>query len=295
MASRAFPHHIPRQASLARWVPRQPGSWAMVLAPAMVGTVSAGLSGRPFAHTIAMALLISWDWVLCYCTQYALSRWILSPAGRRSASAWLGWTLATVICGCATLVAAPGLLRWAPIFAVLCAVSLSGIAVRHSASGMVSQTAGIIASCLIPGVLPSAVDPAAAVLPDGMAWWHAFVWWPPQAFDAPLFTVAAMMFAYEFGSLLFVRSMIRRFGDHRYRQAAILWHVGILLAAMMAAYLGVFTRPWAAILAALVLTARVGVWDAANTRQRPPISRLALTECVSVVLTSICTVIACMP
>lgn len=294
MASRAFPHHIPRQASLARWVPRQPGSWAMVLAPAMVGTVSVGLSGRPFVHAFAMALLISWDWVLCYCTQYALSRWILSPAGRRSAAAWLGWTLATVICGCATLVAAPGLLRWAPIFAILCAVSLSGIAVRHSASGMVSQTAGIIASCLIPGVLPSAVDPAASVLPDGMAWWLAFVWWPPQAFDAPLVTAAAMMFAYEFGSLLFVRSMVRRFGDHRYRQAAILWHVGILLAAMMAAYLGVFTRPWAAILAALVLTARVGVWDAANTRQRPPISRLALTECVSVVLTSICTVIACM-
>ena len=118
-------------------------------------------------------------------------------------------------------------------------------------------------------------------------------WWPNSAVNRTLLIVAIMMLWYEIGSLLFVRSMIREFGNNRYRLAAIAWHAAMMVIVITAAYAGMFVRPWAAIVAATALVARVGAWDTIS-QIRPAISRVVMTECLAVVITTVCTIIACL-
>lgn len=104
----ALPHTA---AHRMRLIPRQPGSWAMVLAPAIAAiTLQSGF------HAITMSCLVTLDWALCYGMQYAINRWIVAGARRRYAREAFICTAVTVAFGIPTLIIAPGLLRWAPWF-----------------------------------------------------------------------------------------------------------------------------------------------------------------------------------
>lgn len=281
----ALPHTA---AHRMRLIPRQPGSWAMVLAPAIAAiTLQSGF------HAITMSCLVTLDWALCYGMQYAINRWIVAGARRRYAREAFICTAVTVAFGIPTLIIAPGLLRWAPWFAALLAVTVFSTMIRHDTHGIWSQVAGVIASCTIPATFPSAANPSAAIPPDGMYWWEMLAWWPNSAVNRTSLIVAIMMLWYEIGSLLFVRSMIREFGNNRYRLAAIAWHAVMMVIVITAAYAGMFVRPWAAIVAATALVARVGAWDTIS-QTRPAISRVVMTECLAVVITTVCTIIACL-
>ena len=90
----------------------------MVLSPAVAGIVAAW-AYRGFAWTPWWLLIC---WLLCYCVQFSAARWFKSHGAHR----WMLQPLVYCIVLCAVglpfVVLHPGILAWAPPFAVLAAM-----------------------------------------------------------------------------------------------------------------------------------------------------------------------------
>ncbi|MEV7973902.1 YwiC-like family protein [Cellulomonas sp. NPDC089187] len=190
------------------WVPDQHGAWAMLATPPLVGAIVGGAS---WWH-----LLLAAAWLSAYCTFYAAGQWLRSGRKRRYLPPLLGHGAVLLVLGGALLIARPGLLHWAPAYAVLLAVSLVCSARRADRSWL-NDIVTVLAACLM--------TPVAAGL--GHDDW---------AGSRSAWIAAGLLAAYFLGTVPYVKTMIRERGNVTVYRVSLGYHVVLLLAALEAAW-----------------------------------------------------------
>lgn len=307
-----------RASTIRTWIPDQPGAWAMVLSPALSGLIVGG------ANIDSVWLFVAWT--LCYCVQFTASRWLKSRMSRRYLKPMLGYLTALAIVGLPFVITRPGIMRWAPIYMVLAALSLlaawtrrerslwgNGVAVAASSlmaavetsfgtrniagaacaviNGSLNRFLGDGSSTVVAAAgrcetsINAGMD-AVRSLPVPGDWWNAY--------SLPIVGVllAALFAVVQFGSVLFVKTMIRERGKRSYVTASWIWHGVMLLGAGGTAGVSV-SRGWDRLDAASVLLVVLVVWLLARAVVLPILGRFrplkpliaGVTEMMSTVLT----------
>ncbi|WP_161522233.1 YwiC-like family protein [Bifidobacterium xylocopae] len=217
------------------WLPTQPGAWAMALLPALGGLVLNGPSWR--------AILLLLAWILCYCAQFAISRWFFSRRAVRYQAPAAAYGGLTIAAGLALLACAPGLLRWVPAYLILGSLSFLA-AHHHQERSLWGNATAVLAAC---GICPIAASlggspVAGPTLEHGWGgYWacrtnpgvncFADGFFPREALGSA--QAATLIFAIgEFGSVLFVKTMIRERGSRGYYLLSVAW--SLILPAFMA-------------------------------------------------------------
>ncbi|WP_258186166.1 YwiC-like family protein [Bifidobacterium sp. UTBIF-78] len=297
-----------RRTGKGDWIPDQPGAWAMALLPAIAGVVIAG----PGVDTIW--LLVAW--IICYCVQFSAARWLKSRCSPRYLPPALVYTVALAIVGVPFLITHAGILRWAPLYIVLAAASMAAAWLRKERSLWGNTVAVIAAStmtvvidsftprpqctCLKP-VIPVRVDASTslscnpdtvyAAVRDMPAIERLFdlqAWWPEGALP-PEGLVATLLFAVtQFGSVLFVKTMIRERGKRGWLWASWIWHGALFATAMMFQAMALnpmhnLSTLLTLIAAAALLARAIALPLVARTRTIKPMI-VGVTECFSSLL-----------
>jgi len=190
-----------RPLSTKDWVPDQPGAWALALLPALAGMVIGGFDvGR---------LWLTGAWLLCYCVQFTAARWLRSRFQRRYLPPVLTYAALLAIAGVPLLAMHPLILVWAPLYAVCAGVSFLCAWLRRERS-LWANAAAVIATSMMAYVV--------------------------YAFDAPDLlertgmglALAGIFMLTQFGSVLYVKTMIRERRNNRYLAASWIWHAALL-------------------------------------------------------------------
>lgn len=181
------------------WVPKQHGAWAMLVVPVLVGAV---LGGAQWVHLLLLAA-----WLAGYLFFQAAGTWLRSRRRARYRPPVLAYGAATVALGVPLLVLRPALVRWAPLFAVLLALSLAA-SVRRADRSWWNDAVTVLAA--------AAMTPVAAGLGAGVP---ARVWW-----------AGAALLAYLGGTVPYVKTMIRERGNRRVLAFSVAYHVVTALA-----------------------------------------------------------------
>jgi hypothetical protein len=179
----------------------------MVLSPAVSGIVVAW-AFRGFTWTPCWLLVC---WLLCYCVQFSAARWFKSHCASRWRLQPLVYCIALCVVGLPFVALHPGILVWAPLFALLAAISFRASWVRKERS-LWSNAAAVSASCLMPTLtFCYGVDTPSIPYPS-----------------LPGLTLFLTFFMVQFGSVLFVKTMIRERGRWPYIAASWIWHAVML-------------------------------------------------------------------
>ncbi len=240
------------------WLPRQHGAWAMLVVPFAVGLILRGREGGlpPFVWPLFAC------WMLGYFAFNAASLYIKAPPAWRPALArpLLAYAMVSGLFGLLTLyLAGFGLLGWVPVFAALLTPALVLTARGRERSTLSGGLTTAAASLLV--LVIAHPDPT-GLLAAG------------PASRAPV--AAALVFAYFFGTVLYVKSNIRERGNRAYQAGSVGWHALVTLAAVGLALGGVAS--WA--LAVLFGLGTVRAWVVPRLR-RPLIPlRIGLLEIV---------------
>ena len=177
------------------WVPDHHGAWAMMYVPAGLGMV---LSGGAWLHVALLAL-----WTAGYFAFFALGLWLKSRRKSRYFGPVRTYGLITIGLGALVLAWAPGLVVWAPAFIPLLATSLVCSHLRKDRS--VLNDGVLVAAAALMG--PVMFDAGA-----GENW-------------AALWAATALSGAYFFGTVLYVKTIIRERGSRGYLVASIGYHM----------------------------------------------------------------------
>lgn len=300
-----------RRTGKGDWIPDQPGAWAMALLPAIAGVVIAG----PGVDTIW--LLVAW--IICYCVQFSAARWLKSRCSPRYLPPALVYAVVLAIVGVPFLVTHAGILRWAPLYIVLAAASMAAAWLRKERSLWGNAVAVIAASTMTVVIDSFTSRPQRACLKQAMPFgadtptfstcnpnsMYAAVrdmptverlfdlqaWWPEGALP-PEGLVATLLFAVtQFGSVLFVKTMIRERGKRGWLWASWIWHGALFATAMMLQAMALnpmhnlptlLTLP-TLIAAAALLARAIALPLVARTRPIKPMI-VGVTECFSSLL-----------
>lgn len=198
----------------------------MLATPLLVGV----LAGRPAWVHLPLAAF----WFTGYFAFFAAGLWLKAPPRRRSRlrAPLLTYAVAAASWGVLTVVMAPGLVRWAPLFVPPLAVGLWSSWTRDDRSLLsgVSTSAG---SCLMTVVAYDAGG--------GSDWRLAWV-------------LTGILAAYFIGTVLYVKTMIRERDEPAYQWLSMLFHAAMTVA---------MTRvsPWLVLVFA-VLTVRAAITPA---------------------------------
>lgn len=191
------------------WIPNQHGAWAMLVVPWLLG----------FAHVlreggdIASALLLLAFWLVGYFAFFAVSQWLRSRFKPRYFPAVRAYAAATGVLGIGLLVLRPQWWTWVLVFAPLVAVSL-WLAWRRRDRGLLSGATTVAAASLMPMVVGS----------EGL--------WP-WSVPTELVGIAAVCFGYFFGTVLYVKTLIRERGSRGWVFASVGWHLACLAGALV--------------------------------------------------------------
>lgn len=252
-------------STMRRWVPDQPGAWVMATAPALAGLVAGTEYGRA---TVAAFWLLA-CWVLCYCVQFTVARWLKSGFARRYRGPALVYCVALAAVGVPFVVLHPGILAWAPAFAALAAASFVAAWKRRERS-LWSNGVAVIAASLMPSLTFAygALGTGAAGVASVGGPMSSMV---SMASIPPLTDVGVALFRYfivtQFGSVLFVKTMIRERGNRSYLVASWIWHAAFVAWSLFAAgpgrglvpdsSLATQAGPWLVIVAVILLARAV--------------------------------------
>jgi hypothetical protein len=175
-------------------VPNQHGAWAMLATPLVVGVLA---SGPAWVHLPLAAF-----WFAGYVLFFATGLWLKSGRRPRYLPPVRAYAVLSGALGLLTLALDPGLLHWAPLFAVPLAVGLVASAVRDERSlwSGVATSAGSSLMVLV------AYDAG-----GGTDWVRAW-------------TLTGVVAAYLVGTVLYVKTMIRERGQDRYQWLSALFH-----------------------------------------------------------------------
>ncbi len=189
------------------WLPGQPGAMVMALSPAIAGILVAWMQSG-FSWTPWWLLAC---WLLCYCVQFSAARWFKSHCVRRWMMQPLAYCISLCLVGLPFVALHPGILAWAPLFAILAAVSFYASWIRKERS-LWSNAVAVMAACLMP-ILTFCYGVDSPHVPY---------------FTASGTTLFLMFLVVQFGSVLFVKTMIRERGRWQYVAASWIWHIAVL-------------------------------------------------------------------
>lgn len=213
----------------------QHGAWAMLVVPPVVG---AAMSGVTWRHAL---LLVAW--LVAYLAYNAVGLWLRSGRKARYLPPVRAYGIAAVVVGGGLLVVTPGLLVWAPVYAVLLGVSLAA-SVRRADRSWSNDAVTVVGACLMTLVaagLGSRAPSEAAR--SAVAWGRSLVDGSALvggsgvvdgAGVAPAHVVlaAVVLLAYFWGTVLYVKTMIRERG----RRDVLAWSIGYHVAIAAAGF-----------------------------------------------------------
>lgn len=224
------------------WVPQQHGAWAMLAVPTALGLWHADASSaRDWAGRVALALTF---WV-GYFLFNVVSLWLKAPARRRPAlhAPLFAYASGTAVAGLAALVLLGWpVVWWALFFGPLMLGTWALVAARRERSLL----SGLLTVVAASGFATTVVQPDAWVVVEDPGAHRVALW------------VSALCFAYFFGTVWSVKTMIRQRGSLAWFAGAIAHH----LAAVVLAAWGVWAGQlgWAFVLFFCAALVRTIVW-----------------------------------
>ncbi|MDY3126992.1 MAG: YwiC-like family protein [Corynebacterium sp.] len=229
------------------WVPNQHGAWFMVIVPPLVG-----LALAPAWSSVPIILA----WWLGYFAFFAASVWLRSRMNKRHLPPLAVYGTGAVIAAVVALVTAWPLITWGALYAPLVAIAVYEAWKRRPRS-LLSGWSTVLAASLMTPTLVSA-SPSASILAQGTT--------PGAVSAATLDSWAiALIFALYFGgSIFYVKTLIRDFGNRARFLQSVIFHGACTGAAVVAT---VFYRDWWAVtLVSIVMLARA--WALPRYAQR---------------------------
>ncbi len=187
------------------WLPNQHGAWAMLAVPSLLAVADRSLS---FAPLVSSLLIIAFWW--CgYLWFFAASGWLKAAHKKRARyeQAIVTYGVAAGIIGLGALWAnGPGLLLWAVLFIPLLSTAFWLISHRRERA-LLSGLVTVAAATALPLVCaaPSLLSVRWAEV-SGAAW------------------CSLMCFGYFFGTVLYVKTMIRERGERSWYLASVAYH-----------------------------------------------------------------------
>ncbi|WP_353707342.1 YwiC-like family protein [Cellulosimicrobium sp. ES-005] len=193
------------------WVPNQHGAWPMLLLPFVVGTIR-GIQDTGFRPvTVALGAL----WLVGYLAYFAAGLWLKSRRRPRYRRPMLTYAATTAALGLVVLLLDPALALWAPVFLPFLALGLWASAQRTERSVAAGGAMTVAASLMTVVAYAACRSPGAPVLAvPGVVWF-----------------VAALLLAYLFGTVLYVKTMIRERGVRSYVVGSVAYHAAVTVAA----------------------------------------------------------------
>lgn len=241
------------------WVPNQHGAWVMLMLPFVVGVLN---TGPRWQH-----LPLLGAWLIGYLAFFAAGLWLRSRCQSRYWPPVRTYGALMIVAGLAVVAIQPSLLLWAVVFVPLLVTSL-WCSWRRADRTLLNDGVTIVAACLMT-VVVSGVGTEAAQSSAG---------WLPGADQAHAWALAGLLAAYFFGTVLFVKTMIRDRGNPAMYVLSVGYHVVICVPAVLAGlWMGLM---FAALAARAALIPRV--WPKLTPRT------LGIVEiCSSVALTAL--------
>lgn len=238
-----------RRKTLKRdWFDNQPGAWVMVMLPAVAGF----FIGGPNLDTLWLLA----TWAVCYCVQFSAAHWFKAHFSHRYLPPMLTYAVALIVIGLPFLITHTGILRWAPLYIVLVALSMlsswlrkerslwgnavSVIAASAMATVIASFGSTVETACVMPINAAHASCAAADVtaartairnMPDLSQIFDLHAWWPAGSLPVSGLIATVLFALTQYGSVLVVKTMIRERGKCSYVAASWVWHVALLLLA----------------------------------------------------------------
>lgn len=191
-------------------MPNQHGAWAFIITPWLLGLAWTVGAGRLLPeHVLLFAF-----WLVGYFAFFATSLWLKSRFKPRYRPAVVTYATAAAVLGLVVLALRPAWWSWVLAFAPLGGYAL-WMAWRRSERELVAGLATVVAACLLPLVMAS----------DGL-------WRPGGLPEVP--AIALVCVGYFFGTVVYVKTIIRERGRAGYVVASVAWHLGCALAALWA-------------------------------------------------------------
>ena len=203
----------------------------MLISPVLAGTLHAGVSWTllPLVAT----------WLVGYCAFFAGSLWLKSRCAARYLPALRTYAIASLALGVVVLALQPALARWLVVFVPLIVIGAQQAWVRHDRS-LISGAATVTAAALFTFVVVEAVG-------------------DPLTRDVTVLALAQL--AFLFGTVLYVKTMIRQRGSRAHYVASLSWHTGWLIAAALTS--------WPLAVVACVLLVRAAWFPHRRTNGKP--------------------------
>lgn len=222
------------------WIPNQHGAWAMLVLPYVLGVIMAVQAGVAGWYLLPLFGF----WMIGYFCFHATSLWLKAAPRKKPTYLRPMVTYAAIaaVLGVVTLLLGGLPMAWW----VLPYLPLMLPALWLAAQRNERATIG--------GALTVA---AASMMALVARWPHPTQAFAPGAGDPRPFLVAAYLFAYFFGTVLYVKTNIRERGSRGYLVASIAWHAAWTLVAAILAGLGIMPWWWAVFFAAITVRAAV--------------------------------------
>ena len=226
MTSRAAARPRPRTKKRdPGWVPNQHGAWAMLVVPFLLGTYLRLRDGEPGWFLIPLFAC----WMLGYFAFNAASGWLKAPQKRKHQ--WVKplavYGATSVVSGLiALLLAGWPLLTWAPAFVPLLLPALWLAAQRNERATVGGGLTIAAASLMVPIARhPNALD---ALRPEA----------------GPTWLLTLLVFAYFFGTVLYVKTNIRERGRPEWMVASVAYHGAWAILTVPLAFAGLAAWWW---------------------------------------------------
>jgi hypothetical protein len=222
---------------LRTWVPKQYGAWAMMLAPIVTSCVIWGFAWQHAVFLVA--------WTTAYLAYMAARGWLTNR--RRPARARV-WVAPLLVYGASCALAVGVLLVWQPGLAWW-AVPLVGLLGASVVLVLVGQERSVFNDAfLIGGSCLMAVVVGTSFRANGGGW-PGFV----EAASLPsAWLVAAVFAGYFWGTIFYIKTMIRERGKPGWYVASVVYHLAVLP-------LGFWVSPWVGAVGCLIAARAIAV------------------------------------
>ena len=224
------------RATRTGWVPNQHDAWAMLVTPFGFGLVLAVRAGTAGGWLVPLFAC----WILGYFAFHDASLWLKAAPARRGryVPPLLTYAGASAVAGLVSLAWAGWALAWWALAYLPLLLPTLWLASRRQERATVGGALTVAAACLMALVVRFP-DPRTRPGSD---------WLDPVLLSGGLF-------AYFFGTVLYVKTNIRERGSRGFLAASIGWHAAATLLAALLASGGVLPWWWTAFFAATTLRA----------------------------------------
>lgn len=123
-------------------------------------------------------------------------------------------------------------------------------------------------------------------LPDWRSWADVQAWWPAYSVPKAALTAAIVFALTQYGSVLFVKTMIREYGKRSYLVASWVWHAALAIT-------GFAVNMWLGVVAVVLLTRSVAIPLRFRGQRRPKPMIAGVTEAMCLLLVFIAVIIIC--